>query len=134
MPTDSTTSSRPVMLSRKTKSSAWRLTTLQPEQAEEGEPTSSNFSGRPFKPPLGSCRSESHHASVPTSTRSNLSRIANAATQTKTASKSRNISLVSASRDDISSHSSTHFDHRDSRSPHPTRTLHRNSYIARCAR
>ena len=46
--------------------------------------TSSSFSGRPFNPPLGSCRSDNHQARVSTFTTSNLSRIARAATQTKT--------------------------------------------------
>lgn len=46
--------------------------------------TSSSFSGRPFNPPLGSCRSDNHQARVLTSTTSNRSRMARAATHTNT--------------------------------------------------
>lgn len=46
--------------------------------------TSSSFWGRPFRPPLGSWRSESHHESASVSTMSSLSRIASAATHTNT--------------------------------------------------
>ena len=48
------------------------------------ELTSSSFSGRPFNPPLGSCRSDNHQARVSTSTTSNRSRMARAATHTNT--------------------------------------------------
>ena len=49
--------------------------------------TSSSFSGRPFMPPLGNCRSASHHPSVGTSITSNRSRIASAAVHTHTIKK-----------------------------------------------
>jgi hypothetical protein len=55
--------------------------------------TSSSFSGLPFKPPLGSWRSEIHQARVGVSTRSNRSRIASAATQTKTEEEESNMSI-----------------------------------------
>jgi hypothetical protein len=46
--------------------------------------TSSSFSGRPFRPPLGICLSANHHPSVGSSIISSRSRIANAAVHTNT--------------------------------------------------
>ena len=88
--------------------------------------TSSSFSGLPFRPPEGSCRSANHHPSVSTSTRSSLSRIVSAAVHTNTG---KELSLQNASIQ-VKPYAA-HLAQNDSPHPRIPQTRHRSSGTVR---